>query len=142
MRLADLALPRHGHKAEPSHNWTTTGVHVTVRANFSSLGGIAFPHPVAFWFGTLATTLGVVLHLPMYVGARDMGYRLVGMPMDPAMMIGMFLIIVGLVASLYGLYPRSAEATAGLVSQIRVRALDEAPIRAAHVGLLVVMASR
>ena len=104
------------------------------------MGGIAFPHPVAFWFGTLATTLGVVLHLPMYIGARDMGYRLVGMPMDPAMMIGMFLIIVGLVASLYGLYPRSAEATAGLVSQIRVRALDEAPIRAAHVGLLVVMA--
>jgi putative MFS transporter len=104
------------------------------------LGGIAFPHPVAFWFGTLATTLGVVLHLPMYIGARDMGYRLVGMPMDSSMMIGMLLIIVGLVASLYGLYPRSAEATAGLVSQIRVRALDEAPIRAAHVGLLVVMA--
>ncbi len=110
------------------------------RKIFSSLGGIAFPHPVAFWFGTLATTLGVVLHLPMYVGARDMGYRLVGMPMDAPMMVGMFLIIVGLVASLYGLYPRSAEATAGLVSQIRVRALDEAPIRAAHVGLLVVMA--
>src|SRR5205807_252345 len=59
---------------------------------------------------------------------------------DTSMMVGMFLIIVGLVASLYGLYPRSAEATAGLVSQIRVRALDEAPIRAAHVGLLVVMA--
>jgi len=113
---------------------------LAVRGDFSSLGGIAFPHPVAFWFGTLATTLGVVLHLPMYIGARDMGYRLVGMPMDPAMMVGMFLIIVGLVASLYGLYPRSAEATAGLVSQIRVRALDEAPIRAAHVGLLVVMA--
>ncbi len=110
------------------------------RKIFSSLGGIAFPHPVAFWFGTLATILGVVLHLPMYIGARDMGYRLVGMPMDTSMMIGMLLIIVGLVASLYGLYPRSAEATAGLVSQIRVRALDEAPMRAAHVGLLVVMA--
>lgn len=110
------------------------------RKIFTSLDGIAFPHPVAFWFGALATTLGVVLHLPMYIGARDMGYRLVGMPMDTSMLIGMFLIIVGLVASLYGLYPRSAEATAGLVSQIRVRALDEAPIRAAHVGLLVVMA--
>src|SRR5260370_29518323 len=109
------------------------------RKIFSSLGGIAFPHPVAFWFGTLATTLGVVLHLPMYIGARDMGYRLVGMPMDTSMMIGMFLIIVGLVASLYGLYPRSADATAGLVSQIRVRALDEAPIRAPHAGLLALL---
>jgi MFS transporter, putative metabolite:H+ symporter len=110
------------------------------RRHVADFGGIAFPHPVAFWFGTLATILGVVLHLPMYIGARDMGYRLVGMPMDTSMMIGMLLIIVGLVASLYGLYPRSAEATAGLVSQIRVRALDEAPMRAAHVGLLVVMA--
>jgi len=107
---------------------------------FSSLGGIAFPHPVAFWFGTLVTTIGVILHLPMYISGREMGYRLVGMPMDTSMLVGMALILVGLVASLYGLYPRSAEATAGLVSRIRVRALDEAPIRAAHVGLLVVMA--
>ena len=106
----------------------------------SSLGGVAFPHPVAFWLGAVATTLGVVLHLPMYIGAREMGYRLAGMPMDDSMLVGMLLIVVGLVASLYGLYPRSAEATAGLVSQIRVRALDDAPIRAAHVGLIVVMA--
>jgi len=107
---------------------------------FSSFDGIAFPHPLAFWFGTLATTIGVILHLPMYISGREMGYRLVGMPMDTSMLVGMALILVGLVASLYGLYPRSAEATAGLVSRIRVRALDEAPIRAAHVGLLVVMA--
>src|SRR5438552_19148732 len=106
----------------------------------SSLNGVTFPHPGAFWFGTLATTAGVLLHLPMYVGARDVGYRLVGMPVDEPMLIGMVLVIVGLAASLYGLYPRSAEATAGLVSQIRVRALDEIPLRAAHVGLLVVMA--
>jgi putative MFS transporter len=86
------------------------------------------------------TTVGVILHLPMYVGARGMGYRLAGMPVDALMMVGMALIMVGLVASLYGWYPRSAEATVGLVSQIRVRALDEAPIRAAHIGLLVVMA--
>ena len=56
------------------------------------------------------------------------------------MLIGMVLIIAGLIASLYGLYPRSAEVTAGLVSQIQVRAMDEVPLRAAHIGLLVVMA--
>jgi putative MFS transporter len=106
----------------------------------SSLNGVTFAHPAAFWFGAVATTVGVILHLPMYLGARDMGYRLVGMPVDQPMMIGMALIVVGLVASLYGLYPRSAEATAELASHIRVRALDEVPIRAAHVGLLVVMA--
>jgi hypothetical protein len=31
-----------------------------------------------------------------------MGYRLVGMPMDPPMMAGMFLIIVGLGLRLIG----------------------------------------
>ncbi len=106
----------------------------------SSLNGVSFPHPAAFWLGALATTIGVVLHLPMYLGAGDMGYRLVGMPVDGPMMIGMFLVVAGLVLCLYGLYPRAADATAGRVSQIRVRALDEAPMRAAHVGLLVVMA--
>jgi putative MFS transporter len=106
----------------------------------ASSGGVIFHHAGAFWFGAMATTVGVVLHLPMYIGARDMGYRLVGMPVDTPMMIGMFLIIVGLVATLYGLYPPSAGATAGVVSQIRVRALDEAPVRGAHIGLLLVMA--
>ena len=110
------------------------------RSSASSLSGVTFPHPGAFWFGTVATTIGVILHLPMYLNGRDTGYRLVGMPVDEPMLIGMVLIIVGLVASLYGLYPRSAEATAGLASHIRVRALDEVPLRAAHVGLLAVMA--
>jgi MFS transporter, putative metabolite:H+ symporter len=40
----------------------------------------------------------------------------------------------------YGFYPRSAEAIAGLVSQIRVRALDEASIRTDHIALLIVIA--
>jgi MFS transporter, putative metabolite:H+ symporter len=110
------------------------------RMTISPPTGVTFPHPAAFWLGTLATIAGVVLHLPMYLNAGDMGYRLVGMPMDGPMKIGMALVVLGLVLSFYGLYPRSAEATAGLVSRIRVRALDEAPIRAAHIGLLAVMA--
>jgi putative MFS transporter len=106
----------------------------------ASLGGVTFHHAGAFWFGAVATTIGVALHLPMYVGARDMGYHLAGMPMDTPMMFGMLLIVVGLVSTLYGLYPASAPATAEQVSHIRVRALDETPLRAAHLGLLLVMA--
>src|SRR5258708_10532787 len=106
----------------------------------SSLNGVSFPHPAAFWLGALATTVGVVLHLPMYLGSGDMGYRLVGMPVDAPMMIGMFLVVAGLVLCLYGLYPRAADATAGRVSQILVRALDDAPMRASHVVLLVLIA--
>src|SRR5258707_12641472 len=107
---------------------------------FPSVKGVSSPPPAAFWRGAWESTVGVVLPLPMYLGTGDMGLRLVGMPVDAPMMIGMFLVIAGLVLCLYGLYPRSADATAGRVSQIRVRALDEAPMRAAHVGLLVVMA--
>ena len=64
------------------------------RSSASSLSGVTFPHPGAFWFGTVATTIGVILHLPMYLNGRDTGYRLVGMPVDEPMLIGMVLIIV------------------------------------------------
>jgi putative MFS transporter len=106
----------------------------------TSSGGVIFHHPKAFWFGALATTIGVILHLPMYIGAQDTNYRLVGMSMDAPMMVGMFLIIVGLFATLYGLYPPLVQTTAGPVPRIRVRELDETRIRAAHVWLLAVMA--
>ena len=46
------------------------------RQNIGSLSGVTFPHPGAFWFGTVATTVGVILHLPMYIAARETGYRL------------------------------------------------------------------
>jgi putative MFS transporter len=106
----------------------------------TSMGGVTFHNPGAFWFGVVATTAGVLLHLPMYISARDMGYHLAGMPVDSAMLIGMGLIVIGLVAAFYGVYPPKAEVVAGRVSHIRVRAMDEAPIRPAHIALLVVMA--
>src|SRR5262249_51093180 len=99
--------------------------------------GVDFHHP-AFWFG--ATAVGVLLHLPMYIGARDMGYRLVGMPVDMSMLVGMFLIIIGLVSTFYGRFPSSGRETARVAARIGVHALDEVPIGAAHVGLLVVTA--
>jgi hypothetical protein len=69
---------------------------------------IAFAHRRAFWFGIAAVSAGVVLHLPMYVGARGMGYQLAGMPMDPSMKAGMGLIVVGIALSGYGLVARGA----------------------------------
>jgi MFS transporter, putative metabolite:H+ symporter len=104
------------------------------------IGGMAFTHPRAFWFGIGAVTAGVLLHLPMFFGARDMGYRLVGENVDGMMIAGMGLILVGLAATFYGLLPRLSEINRGPVSRIRVRALDDAPIKPAHVALLIVMA--
>ena len=103
-------------------------------------GGVTFHHPVAFWFGVVAVTFGVIAHLPMYLMGNDNGYKLVGMPMDRPMMMGMAAIVVGLAASLYGLYPRVIEVNAQMTSKIRVSALDDAPLSATHVGLLLAMA--
>lgn len=98
-----------------------------------------FEHPVAFWFGAAACTAGVVLHIPMYYSARTMGYRLAGMRPDAEMLAGMALIVVGLVAALYGLLPSGAGRIRESASRIRVRALDDAPLRPQHVAMLVVV---
>jgi putative MFS transporter len=99
-----------------------------------------FQHPVAFWSGVVACITGVVLHLPMYIGARDMHYVLAGMTPDAPMIIGMVCIVVGLGLSLYGLVPTGSSRIRQQAQQIRVRAMDDAPIRFQHVALLVVMA--
>jgi putative MFS transporter len=101
---------------------------------------ITFPRPTAFWAGIIAVTAGVLLHLPMYIEARHMHYRLVGMALDAPMVVGMVLIVLGIAATVYGLYPRVPVARSEPVARLRVRALDDAPIRPAHVGLLLVMA--
>lgn len=96
--------------------------------------------PAAFWLGVLACTAGVALHLPMYLGARDMHYRLVGMHPDPPMIAGMVLIVIGLFLSLYGLLPKGAGSIRRRTAGLRVRALDDAPMRGRHVALLLVLA--
>jgi putative MFS transporter len=103
-------------------------------------GGLKFHHPAAFWAGTAAVTGGVVLHLPMYFSAADMNYHLNGMAVDLPMKAGMALIMVGLAATLYGLFPRLS-ATPPATARIRVRALDDAKLSGAHVGLLLVLAA-
>ena len=110
------------------------------RQRESGLGGVTFGHAAAFWLGLAAVTTGVVLHLPMYLMGKPNGYRLAGMPMETSMQIGMAAILLGLISSLYGLYPSSAPMDTGVASRLRVRALDDAPITAAHIGLLVTMA--
>jgi putative MFS transporter len=96
--------------------------------------------PLFFWLGTTACTVGVALHLPMYLESRSMGYQMAGMKPDAAMITGMALILVGLVLSLFGLLPKGSGTIRKRGSGLRVRAMDDAPIRPQHVGLLIVMA--
>lgn len=89
----------------------------------------------------VAVVAGVILHLPMYVEARDMGFHLAGMPLDVSMIVGMVLIVTGLAATFYGLIPRDHANARVSDVHIRVKALDEVPISKRHVALMLVMAA-
>ncbi|HEU5443240.1 MAG TPA: MFS transporter [Steroidobacteraceae bacterium] len=85
----------------------------------------------AFWLGSLLTVTGVLLHLPMFVMARSMHYRLAGMPMGAGMLGGMALIVAGIAAALYGLQPKEASAE-GPLSHERIVAPEDAPLTLWH----------
>jgi MFS transporter, putative metabolite:H+ symporter len=91
----------------------------------------------AFWLGCAVVTLGVLLHLPMFLMARNMGYQLTGMAMDPGMIAGMGLIIVGIAIACYGLLPRAA--VAGADHDIAVTPPEDAPLSRAHWTLMLVL---
>src|SRR3546814_18708623 len=57
----------------------------------------------AFVLGCVAVTAGVLLHLPMFLMSRSMGYHMAGMPMDTPMLIGQFSIVAGVIVAAFGL---------------------------------------
>ena len=68
--------------------------------------------PWAFAFGVLLVTLGVLLHLPMFLMGRTTHYHLYGMPMGAGMYAGMAAIILGVGIAAFGLLPLTAFLTA------------------------------
>jgi putative MFS transporter len=107
--------------------------------NFGQNGKIKFRNKNAFWIGFLSVSVGVALQLPMYINSASMGYMLVGMPMTASMNWGMVLEVVGLLITLYSLLP-PARTHEQNDYQLKVKALDDAPINRTHIGLLLVMA--
>lgn len=105
----------------------------------TTMGAIAIPHARAFWFGAIASVTGVILHLPMYLSSRHMGYRMAGMHPDGPMILGMALILAGLAATAIGLLPRTS-ATAADRARIRIRPTESAHITPRLIGLLFTMA--
>lgn len=105
--------------------------------------GIAFHHPLAFWAGSLAVTLGVLLHLPMFAMAAPMHYHISGMPMDWQMLTGMALIPCGVLLAGYGLMPRVEQmqrTLQGSASHLHFHVADGAPLNGEHWKLAVVLA--
>lgn len=104
-----------------------------------------FNSPAAFWSGAVAIAGGVLLHLPDYVGAAGMGYRMVGMPMGSGMLVGMALVVVGFLLAAHGLVPLTALHKAQVPraavdrSDRYIRAMNDARLSGAHWGLLTVL---
>ncbi|MEV0351459.1 MFS transporter [Nonomuraea sp. NPDC050680] len=95
---------------------------------------------MAFWSGVTTTTVGVLLQLPSYFMAHDMRYHLAGMPVTTEMAVGMVLLFIGVGITTYSLFPKSRGSRPEL-SKVSITPLDDAPIRPAHIGLLLVMAA-
>lgn len=87
--------------------------------------------PVAFWLGSLFVVAGVLLHIPMFVMARPMHYRLAGMPMGAGMLWGMAFIIGGAAAAAYGLQCKKPSADPRAMHE-RIIAPEDAPLTRWH----------
>ncbi len=94
------------------------------------------------WFfaiGVVAVTVGVLLHLPMFWMGRHMGFRMVGMPMDPGMIAGMYMILAGVALAAWGLLPKRVAQQVAASRHISVAAPEDAPLSAAHWKLMTVL---
>ena len=93
----------------------------------------------AFILGCAAVTAGVLLHIPMFLMAKDMGYHLAGMPMDSGTIFGMFLIVGGVIVAAYGLLPRNLAAQRAAAEDITIAAPEDAALGWAHWRLMIVL---
>ena len=101
---------------------------------------IGFEHPLAFWAGTLAVAIGVLLHVPDYVDAAPMGYRMGHMAMSTLMLGGMLLILAGMGLTAYGLVPTGERAARReRAGALHFHAMDAAHLTPLHWGMLFVL---
>lgn len=88
----------------------------------------------AFWIGCVAVTVGVLLHIPIFLAGIKTHFVLVGMPMTSGMMIGMWMIVAGAIVTAYGLMPRRRSE----VTYEEIAPPEDAPLNKAHwIQLLV-----
>ena len=93
----------------------------------------------AFILGVVAVIVGVLMHAPMFMMGRDMGYRLAGMPMGADMVIGMAAIVGGVAIAAYGLLPRDIARQQSASQAIVVLPPEDLPLTRAHWVLMTVL---
>ena len=104
--------------------------------------GVTFQHPAAFWIGTAAVAAGVLAHIPSFLAAAPMGYRMSGMAMSPLMIAGMILIVAGLASAAYGLIPfgsANQPVTDRVNDGVHFLAMDSARLSPQHWRLLFIL---
>ncbi len=89
----------------------------------------------AFWIGCLAVTVGVLLHIPIFLRGIKTHFVLAGMPMTNTMRIGMWMIVAGAVVTAYGLMPRRRSK----VMYEEIAPPEDAPLNKAHWTQLLVL---
>lgn len=100
--------------------------------------GIIGERAPIFWAACVAISLGVLLHLPMLVEAHHMGNHMAGMGADPAMLIGMALIILGVPAAIYGALPKR-RTPHGSMAGTSFEAAADTPLNRWHVVVLGIL---
>ena len=93
----------------------------------------------AFVLGCIAVTIGVLMHIPMFLMGRMMHFRLAGMAMGWDMVFGMFLIVAGVGIAAYGLLPRDVARQRAESGAIEISAPEDAPLSWSHWRLMLVL---
>jgi len=94
-------------------------------------------HFWAFWGGCIAVTIGVLLHIPMFLMGRYTHYKLAGMAMGNGMLFGMFLIVGGFLATAYGLLPHREH----VITYEEIAPPENAPLTKAHWTQIIILAA-
>jgi len=93
----------------------------------------------AFVLGVILVTVGVLLHLPMFIMGRSMHYQLYGMRMGFDMYVGMAAIILGVAIAAFGLLPKNISNQLAASQEIVVTPPEDAPLSSAHWTLMAVL---
>lgn len=96
-------------------------------------------HSLAFWLGAAAIVTGVSFHLPDFINARHMRFQLAGMEMSKLMYAGMALILTGLAAATYGLFPVRRQRAADATADYQLHMMDDAHLGWQHWKLVLVL---
>jgi MFS transporter, putative metabolite:H+ symporter len=93
----------------------------------------------AFILGVVLVTGGVLMHAPMFLMGRHNHFVLAGMPIGWDMIAGMVAIVGGCAIAAYGLLPRDIAKQLAASQDIVVTPPEDAPLGAAHWGLMSVL---